>query len=87
MCVTEENFSFIGWTGDLSGTINPQAFIVTSDMNISSEVIELYQLTLCDAPVNGTVTIEPEQEYYDAETEVTITATSNECFEFGVSAV
>ncbi len=82
-CELEENFNFIGWTGDLSGEENPTTFIVTSDMNISAEVEELYQLTLCASPINGTVTIEPNQAYYTADTEVTITATSNECFAFG----
>ena len=82
-CELENNFQFVQWTNDLEGiTENPYTFNVISDMDIAANVIELHTLTICESLANGSILIDPMEEVYIEGTEITITATPDECYDF-----
>ena len=86
-CVLEDNFEFVTWTGDLTSDSNPDTFEITSNMEISLEVIELFEINICDSLENGVITVVPDQSLfpdgYPEGTEVEITAIPDECHAFG----
>ena len=57
--VPEENNEFLTWTGDLSGTQNPQTFTITEDMEIGAiflatlSVNESTEITVYPNPINS----------------------------------
>ena len=64
---------FEGFSGDLTGTANPQTLTMDSDKDVTANIVAEYTLTLTQNG-SGTVTLDPPGGLYDAGTVVTITA-------------
>ena len=69
-------YNFSGWAGDLSGTTNPESFIVDDDKSVTAEfTVSTYNLSFlvkdeADNPIGGaTVTINSESKTTDASGE------------------
>ncbi len=79
-----DGWSFTGWSGDLSGSDNPES--VTMDANKTVTVTftqDEYTLTISyDGSGNGMVTKDPDQETYTYGTVVTLTAVPDGDSEF-----
>jgi uncharacterized repeat protein (TIGR02543 family) len=64
---------FTGWSGDLSGTTNPQSLTMDSDKTVTATFVAEYTLTV-NAVGSGNVTVDPPNGPYLAGTQVTLTA-------------
>ncbi|MFQ5865527.1 MAG: immunoglobulin domain-containing protein, partial [bacterium] len=83
--VPDAGFQFSGWSGDLSGTTNPDTLTMDSDKNVTATFTALppQQFTLTVGTVgSGSVTLEPAGGIYDDGTVVTLTALPDTGFEF-----
>lgn len=70
----EAGWHFTGWSGDLSGDMNPATLVMTGAKNIVAEFSQT-PLTLATSVVgNGTVNVDPQQESYSMGKEVELTA-------------
>ena len=68
-------YHFVRWEGDLSGTDNPKAFEVTSDVSATAVfALNEYTLTLTSTG-SGSVAKDPDQATYTHGTVVSLTAT------------
>jgi len=82
--VPDEGWHFVEWTGNHEGTEEKITMIIEDDMHITAvfeEEIEYYELTV-NVEGEGTVEVEPEQEYYEEDTEVELTALPEEGWYF-----
>ncbi len=74
----EEDWNFVGWTGDHEGTEEEVTVVIDAD----KEVTALFELKTYELTVNiegeGSVEKEPDQEEYEHGTEVIVTATPEE---------
>jgi hypothetical protein len=66
-------FKFIGWSGDLSGTANPESLIITNNKNITATFKAAHTLTV-NVIGSGSVTLDPPSGPYEDGTVVTLTA-------------
>jgi uncharacterized repeat protein (TIGR02543 family) len=74
----EPGWEFTGWSGDISGSVNPATIDMTGDRNITATFSEITQHTLDVTTVgNGWVSIDPDQAEYDLGQLVTMTATAD----------
>lgn len=82
--VANEHYEFTGWTGDVTSTENPLTITVNSDMTITANFAKKqYTLTVqANDPTKGSVALDPAGSTYEYETEVTLTATANDGYEF-----
>jgi len=70
---TNSGYSFSHWSGDLSGSGNPETITMDADKTITANFVpNEYKLTLLK--INGSVTKEPDKDKYLYEEEVTLTA-------------
>ena len=69
-------WSFSGWSGDASGTLNPLFFMITANSSITATFIkDEYTLTVAVKPLEkGSVSIDPVKDTYDYGDEVILTA-------------
>ncbi len=81
----QEGYEFSGWSGDLSGTSNQTTITMDSDKSVTATFLEViqpeYSLAVNIAG-NGTVSVNPDQNTYPAGTEVILTATPQDGYEF-----
>ncbi len=73
-------YTFSGWSGDLTGTMNPVTLTMNSNKSVTANFSAapapmIYTLTVSAA--NGTVTKTPDQTSYTTGQTVTLQATSN----------
>jgi hypothetical protein len=69
------NSRFDGWSGDVTSGESQIVVTVNADMNVTATFIQQYSLTVTLAGTgSGTVTKVPDQAWYDAGTQVTLTA-------------
>lgn len=72
-----EHYIFTGWTGDLTGTANPNAFTVDKNYSIGATVTidpanpPAQSSITVNQPVGGTITLTPQQSAYYNGTTVT----------------
>jgi len=71
---------FVGWSGDLDGTVNPVALTINSNKVVTATFARIqYHLIIAivggQGATGGAVTITPLQEFYFYNEEVTLTAT------------
>ncbi|WP_374688889.1 DUF1349 domain-containing protein [Promineifilum sp.] len=66
---------FVGWSGDLTGSVNPATITVTGEMNITATFGEpgVYSLTLLPG-ANGSISADPQRPLYAVGEQVTLTA-------------
>jgi len=77
-----EDYEFSHWSGDLSGSNNPKTFFITDDMVITANFTEKQYNISTSVIGNGTINLSPEQEAYDYNTEVMVSATAGTGYEF-----
>ena len=82
--VANEHYDFVNWTGDVNSTENPLTITVDGNKNITANFAKKqYTLTVqANDPTKGSVALDPAGGIYEYETEVTLTATANEGYEF-----
>ncbi|MEJ2753084.1 MAG: hypothetical protein P8169_10495, partial [Chloroflexota bacterium] len=73
--------TFVEWSGDLTGSEPTAALMMDGDKAVTATFVEEYTLTV-DVIGDGQVVISPDQEYYEAGTEVTLTAVAGQDFYF-----
>ncbi|MFP4680878.1 MAG: cellulase family glycosylhydrolase, partial [Chitinispirillaceae bacterium] len=80
-----QGWEFSGWSGDASGNTNPLSITMDSDMSITASFSEVQQTTYAldtDISGQGTVLRDPDADDYESQTDVSITATPDEGYEF-----
>jgi len=84
--VASEGYEFDHWSGVLSGSENPTSIAIDSDKEVTAHFSQItYTLSVGVSPTDiGTVTLEPSPPAggYVVGTEVTLTATAGEGYEF-----
>lgn len=80
----DEHHDFVSWTGDITSTDNPLTIVVSSDITVNANFAKKqYTLTVqANDPTKGSVALDPAGSTYEYETEVTLTATANDGYEF-----
>jgi surface protein len=80
--VPSEGWEFVSWGGDLSGNEVPQLITVDTDKQVTVTFqLKTYPLNV-SVVGNGTVGVEPQLDVYPHGTEVTLTPTPSEGWEF-----
>ena len=82
-----DGYEFAGWTGDVQSNVPSVTFTMYYDVNITAAFtatpVEQYQLYIYWEPEEAAeITVEPDQEYYDEGTEVTVTVTPSRGYDF-----
>jgi uncharacterized protein (TIGR02145 family)/uncharacterized repeat protein (TIGR02543 family) len=78
-----EGYRFTGWSGASTSTVSPVTITMDSDLTLTANFIRVLTLQINISPVGGgTVVRSPNQETYDVDTEVTLTAIPEEGYEF-----
>jgi hypothetical protein len=72
--VPDPDSAFLGWSGDLTGTTNPQVVVVDADTAATASFATLFDVA-ASATGPGTITLDPPGSTYPAGTVVTVTAT------------
>jgi uncharacterized repeat protein (TIGR02543 family) len=72
--VPTTDWFFAGWSGDLSGTINPISLTMDGNKAVTASFIKVGFTLNINVVGSGSVTISPEQPTYDPGTVVTLTA-------------
>jgi uncharacterized repeat protein (TIGR02543 family) len=83
--VPDAGWQFDYWSGDLSGSVNPETITMNSDKNVTAHFSEVivpqYTLTVYTEG-QGSVTLNPPGGTYDEGTPVTLTATPDPGWQF-----
>jgi uncharacterized repeat protein (TIGR02543 family) len=80
--VPAANYSFVGWSGDASGTTNPLTVTMDAAKTITAN-FDNYMLNVTVAPPGaGTVTKNPNLTFYPPNSEVTLTANAATGYSF-----
>jgi hypothetical protein len=67
---------FAGWSGGLSGSVNPATVTMTADTSVTATFVEDVPLVLTTSTVgNGSVSVSPDQPGYSSGETVTVSAT------------
>jgi hypothetical protein len=66
--------AFLGWSGDLAGTTNPESVLMDADKSVTGSFASLYDVSLSSTGP-GSLAIDPPVGPYLAGTVVTVTAT------------
>ena len=75
-------YAFDGWSGDLSGTSNPQDILMDTDKFVTANFTELPKYTLATTATNGSISLsDPGGTYYEG-TRVTLTAIPDSGYRF-----
>ncbi len=77
-------YTFTGWTGDATGSINPVSVTMNSNKNVTANFTAVVPntFTLNVIAVNGTVLKNPNLVFYPSGSNVELTATANPGFTF-----
>ena len=70
-------FQFTGWSGDLSGSVNPATLIMNVNKSVTATFTALPPLRtlVVSTAGSGSVAVSPVRDFYDDGTTVTLTAT------------
>ena len=81
--VPSSGWQLAGWSGDLSGTTNPETITMDRDKTVTATFTEIpyYNLTVTTSG-QGTVSIEPPNGPYEEGSKVTLTANFGEGYQF-----
>ena len=72
--VPAANYSFVGWSGDVSGSTNPLTVTMDGAKSITANFDNFTLNVTVSPPGSGTVTRNPNLTYYPPNSQVTITA-------------
>ena len=80
-------FTFAGWGGDLTGTVNPTTLLIDADKTLFAAFTELtgqtYSLTTnVTPPASGTIVVNPAGSEFEAGAVISLTASPAEGFQF-----
>jgi hypothetical protein len=84
-----EHYLFTGWTGDLSGTVNPKTFTLDKNYVVGATVVvdpsnpPAQSIITLNQPVGGTITLSPQQTVFYNGTTVTVTLSIQSGYQFG----
>jgi regulation of enolase protein 1 (concanavalin A-like superfamily) len=73
--------SFVEWTGDVTSSETTVTLTMDGDKSVTASFVEEYTLT-STVIGDGIVTVSPDQEKYEAGTEVTLTAVAGQDYYF-----
>jgi uncharacterized repeat protein (TIGR02543 family) len=76
-------WSFASWSGDLSGSTNPETIIITNSVSITAHFSQNQYTLTVNIEGSGSVDKVPDQATYDYGTLVTLTAVANAGWSFG----
>ena len=62
--VADLGWTFSHWSGDLSGSVNPESVVMDGDKSVTAHFTQDYYTLTSDTVGNGTLTIVPAQEDY-----------------------
>ena len=80
--VPDPGWTFYGWSGDLTGTTNPETVVITGDTTITATfTLDAYTLDL-NTDGNGSVTADPDQATYIYGDVITVTAVTSAGWSF-----
>ena len=77
-------FQFSGWSGDLSGVMNPATIHMSANKSVTATFAAWPppRRLMVDTVGSGTVAVNPAREFYDDSSMVTLTATPQTGFQF-----
>ncbi len=78
----DSGWMFDGWSGDITGSTNPETITMDSDKSITVTFLEEFTVTT-GVIGNGTVTLDPSGGVYPDGTTVTVTANPDTGWAFG----
>ena len=70
----ESEWSFLEWSGDLTGNTNPATIIINGDTTITGTFFEGVHQLLLDTNGEGSVTADPDQPFYPNDMPVQLSA-------------
>lgn len=73
--------TFAGWTGDLTGMVNPQTITMLGNRTVNANFAPAYTITT-STDGNGTIVLDPDLPGYPPNEPVTVTAVPNPGYEF-----
>lgn len=79
--VPSNEWTFIHWEGDLSGSENPETLFLDDEKSVTAVFEQRFDLAV-NIEGNGSVEIDPEQEYYNNSDSVYLTATPEPGYRF-----
>jgi uncharacterized repeat protein (TIGR02543 family) len=84
VAIPDDGYMFVGWSGDVTSTLNPLSVMMNSNKNITANftAIDVTNYTLTITALNGTVAQSVDGTVFAENTEVTLTATPDAGFEF-----
>jgi len=77
----DPGYVFSGWSGDLSGTANPDSVVMDTIKSVTATFTRQFSLTTTVSG-SGTITLDPPGGVYDSLTTVELTATSDPGYVF-----
>ena len=80
--VADLGWTFVGWSGDLSGSVNPESIVMYGDSVVTATFSKnIYNLSL-NIIGNGSVLIIPDWDYFPYGTSVNLTAIADKGWDF-----
>ena len=74
---------FAGWSGDLTGSVNPATVTITKDTNVTATFAQSFTITTSVNPAGGgSVALNPNKATYQPGEQVQVTATPNSGYSF-----
>ena len=80
--VANPGYRLSGWTGDLSGSSNPESISMVADMTVTALFEQIPVHTLTTESVHGSIVLDPAGGTYDEGTIVSLTAIPDEGYRF-----
>lgn len=77
------SWGFSSWSGDSTSTNNPLTWTIANNVSLIAAFEQLYSLNVqTDPPQAGSVTLTPDQDYYEPGDVVTVEAVPNQFYGF-----
>jgi len=75
-------YMFDGWSGDLTGSANPEIITMDANKNVTANFKQITYTLTTNAGTNGSILLMPEGGTYNSGTVITITASPGTGYEF-----
>jgi len=80
--IPDTDYKFVGWTGDLSGTSNPDSIFMDADKAVTAIFEPIPEYTLSTHIENGTIYMDPAGGTYQEGTNVKLTVVADDRYSF-----